>query len=156
MVRPTLISMNPNEFKYYPFMISLNKCAGICNVISPKICLPKETKYIYVKAFSMIIDNDEAKAMTENISCDCKWKFNSTEFNSNQKSNNKTCQCECKNYRTCKNNYNWNPSTCICENGKYLKSVADSSVTMYDKIIIVMNNLYYCNKYYKYCFSKFS
>ena len=33
----------------------------------------------------MIIDNIEAKAMTENISCDCKCKFNSTEFNSNQK-----------------------------------------------------------------------
>ena len=26
MVRPTFIDMNPVELKYYPFMISLNKC----------------------------------------------------------------------------------------------------------------------------------
>ena len=26
MIRPTLIGMNPFELKYYPFMISLNKC----------------------------------------------------------------------------------------------------------------------------------
>ena len=46
MVRPTLIDMNPIELKYYPFMISLNKCTGTCNVLSPKICVPKETKDI--------------------------------------------------------------------------------------------------------------
>ena len=46
IVRPSLINMNPNELKYHPFMISLNKCTG-CNVISPKICVPKETKDIY-------------------------------------------------------------------------------------------------------------
>ena len=48
MVRPTLIDMNPNELKYYPFIISLNKCTGSCNVLFPKICVPKETKDIYI------------------------------------------------------------------------------------------------------------
>ena len=28
-----------------------------------------------------------------------------------------------KKYRTCKRYYNWNPSICICENGKYLKNI---------------------------------
>ena len=37
--------------------------------------------------------------------------------------------------------YSFNSSTCIYENSKYLKSVADTSVTMRDKILIVMNNL---------------
>ena len=37
MIRPTLIDMNPNELKYYSFMISLNQCTGSCNVLSPKI-----------------------------------------------------------------------------------------------------------------------
>ena len=50
MNRPTLIDMNPFELKYYQFMISLNKCAGNCNVLSPKICVPKEKKDINVKA----------------------------------------------------------------------------------------------------------
>ena len=136
MVRPTLIDLNPVELKYYPFMISLNKCTGSCNVLSPKICVPKETKDINVKAFNMITNKNEAKAMTEHISCDCKCKFNSTICNSNQKWNNKTCQCECKNYCTCKKDYSWNPSTCICENSKYLKS---TSVTECYEIVTAMD-----------------
>ena len=48
IVRPTLIDMNPVELKYYPFMISINKSTGSCNVLSPKICVAKETKDINV------------------------------------------------------------------------------------------------------------
>ena len=101
MVRPTIIDMNPVELKYYPFMISLNKCTGICNILSPKNksittdlkrAIQKTAKATGdVKVFSMITNKDEAKAMTEHISCDCKCKFNSTTCNSNQKWNNKTC-----------------------------------------------------------------
>ena len=45
---------------------------------------------------------NEAKAMTEHISSDCKCKFNNPICNSNQKWNNKKFQCECKNHCTCK------------------------------------------------------
>ena len=38
-----------------------------------------------------------------------------------------------------KKDYSWNPSTCICENDKYLKSIADTSVRTCDEIISVMN-----------------
>ena len=86
------------------------KCTGSCNVVSPKICVSKEAKDINVKAFNMI-NEDEAKAMVEHISCDCKCRFNSTTCNSKQKWNNKTCQCECKNYHKCEKDYNCNPST---------------------------------------------
>ena len=72
MARPTLINLNPVELKHYPFITSLNKCSGSCNVLFPRICVPKETKYINVKAFNMIADKNEAKAMTQHISCDCK------------------------------------------------------------------------------------
>ena len=109
MVRPSFIDMNPVELKYCSFMIFLNKYTGSCNVSSPKICVPKETKDINVKVFNM---------RTEHISCDCKCKFNSATCNSNQKWNNETCQCECKNYRKCKKDYSWNPSTCISKNSK--------------------------------------
>ena len=54
MVRATLINMNPNELKHYPFIISLNKSTGSCNVLSPKICVPKETKDKKFKAYNMI------------------------------------------------------------------------------------------------------
>ena len=102
-------------------MITLNKCTASCNALSPKICVPKETKDINVDAFNMITNKDEAKAVAEHISCGCNCKFISTTCNSNQKWNNKTCQCECKSYLTCKDNYSWNSSTCFCKNGKYLK-----------------------------------
>ena len=141
MVRPTLIHMNPVELKYYPFMIALNKGTGSCNVLSPKICVPKDTKDIYVKAFNMITNKNEAKAMKEYISCDRKCKFNSTTCNLKQKWNNKTCQCECKNYPKCKKDYSWNPSSCICENSKYLKRFDDTSLTECDEIIIVIDNV---------------
>ena len=48
MFRPTLIDLNPVELTYYLFMISLDKCSGSYNVLSPKICVPKETKDILV------------------------------------------------------------------------------------------------------------
>ena len=86
-------------------MISLNKCTGSCNVLSPKIYVPKEAKDINVKGFNMKTNKDEAKTMAEHFSCDCKCKFNSTTCSSNQKWNNKSCQCECKNYRKCKKYY---------------------------------------------------
>ena len=54
MVRPTLIDLNPVERKYYPLMISLDKRSRNCNVISPKICVPKRTKDIHFKKFNMI------------------------------------------------------------------------------------------------------
>ena len=113
MVRPTLIDMNPNELKNYPFVISLNKYAGSCNVSSPKICVPKKTKDANVKAFNMIRNKDEAKAMTEQIACDFNNKFNSKTCNSKQKWNNKACQCERKNYHKCEKDYSLNPSTCL-------------------------------------------
>ena len=66
--RHTLIDMNPVELKYYLFM----------NVLSQKICVVKETKAINIKAFNMIANKDVAKAMTEHISGDSKYKFNSS------------------------------------------------------------------------------
>ena len=54
MIKPTLIDLNPIDFKYYPFMISLDKTNGSSNVLSQKICVPKESKDINVKVFNMI------------------------------------------------------------------------------------------------------
>ena len=70
MLRPNLIGMNPFELEYYQFMISLNKCTGCCDLLFPKMCVPKETKDINVKAFNMITNKNEAKAMKKHISCD--------------------------------------------------------------------------------------
>ena len=48
-------------------MISLSKCTGSCNVLSPKIYVTKYTKDKHFKAFNMITNKNEVKAMTEHI-----------------------------------------------------------------------------------------
>ena len=88
--RPTLTDINPVDLKYNSFIISLDKCNGSCNILSPKIFVPKETKDMNIEAFNMIANKNEAKTMTKHLSWDCKCKFNSTTCNSNQKWNNKT------------------------------------------------------------------
>ena len=67
MVGHTIIDMNPAELKYYQLMISLNKCTESCNFLSPEIGVPKETRDVSVEAFDLMINKDEAKAMTEQI-----------------------------------------------------------------------------------------
>ena len=109
--------------------------------LSPKTCVPKETKAINIEVFNIITNKDEAKTMTEHISCDCKCKFNSITCSSKQKSNNKICQCECKNFCKCEKDYGLNPSKFIYENSKYLNSVADTSVNKCDEIVILVNNV---------------
>ena len=47
MVKPTLIHLNPFELKYYPFMISLDKCSVSCDSLSPK--MPKKQKTYMLK-----------------------------------------------------------------------------------------------------------
>ena len=71
MVRPTLIDLNLAELKHYSFMVSLDKCSGSCNVLSPKICVPRKAKDLNVKAFNMITNRNEAKTLVKCTSCDC-------------------------------------------------------------------------------------
>ena len=44
MVRPNLIDVNPVELKYYPCMISLHNCTGICYVLISKNMCSKRNK----------------------------------------------------------------------------------------------------------------
>ena len=89
-------------------------------------------KDVNVKVFNMIARINEAKTL-KHLSCNCDCKFDSAACNSNQKWNNETCQCKCKNYQTCKEDCCC-PITCICENGKYLGIIIDNSVIVCDDI----------------------
>ena len=80
----------------------------------------------------MITNKNEAK---KHISCDCKCKCNSTRCNSNQKWNNETCQSECKNYHKCNKDYSLNPSKCVWEKSKYLKTIVENSKFVCKRII---------------------
>ena len=108
MIRTILTDLNPDELKYYSFMISLEKCNGSCNALSPKICVPKKAKDRNVKVFDMVINKNEATTMTNHISCDCRCKCNSITYNSNQNWSNETCQGECESSCACEEDYSWN------------------------------------------------
>ena len=83
----------------------------------------------------MITGINKSKTLTKHISCKCKYKFDETKCNSNQWWNNNKCQCEYKKHHICEKDYVWNPATCNCENGKYLASIMDDSVIIYDEVI---------------------
>ena len=87
----------------------------------------------------MITNKDENETMTENISCNFKCKFNKATCSSKQKQNNKTYQCEFKIYRKYNKDYSWNLSRYICENSKYFKSVADTSMIACEENITDMD-----------------
>ena len=122
-------------------MISLSTFTGSCNILCPKTCVRKKTKDINVEAFSMIIEEDEAKTMKKHISRGCKYKFNSSICNSKQKWINKTCQWDYKNCQKCKKDFSWSPSAGICENSKYLKSIGYNLGTECAAVVITRNNL---------------
>ena len=60
-----------------------------------------------------------------------------TKCNSDQWSNNDKYRCEYKICHACAKDYIWNPSTCSCENWKYLASITACSAVMCGQIIDV-------------------
>ena len=80
--------------------------------------------------FNIITEINELKTLTKHISCKCGRKFNSNQWRNNYK-----CQCECKKHNIREKYFIWNPSTCSCENGKYLASIIDDLAIMCYEII---------------------
>ena len=58
MFQSTLINLRPNEysqeFRYYPFVVKLDRFAGSCNTIndlSNKVCVPNKTEDLNKQIF---------------------------------------------------------------------------------------------------------
>ena len=83
----------------------------------------------------MITGINELKTLTKHISCERKCKFDGRKCNSDQWWNNDKCQCQFKKRHVCENNCVWNPTTCSCENGKYLARIMDDSTIMCAEVI---------------------
>ena len=82
----------------------------------------------------MITGINKSKKLTKHISRESKCRLDERKYHSYQWWNNNKCLCECKKRRVCQKDYIWNPSTCICENGKYLASIMDDSAIMCDEV----------------------
>ena len=77
----TFIDLNSVEINYYPCRISLDKCCGRCNAaadVSMKICVSSKTKDVNIKLWNLVAKKIESKTLVNHISCNCKFKFNST------------------------------------------------------------------------------
>ena len=88
MIKTTLNDLNPIEFSYYPFMISLDKHNKISNAfddLSLKICVPSKTIGVNIKVFNLITNINEVENFVKYISYDSKCKLDSRKFNSNRK-----------------------------------------------------------------------
>ena len=83
----------------------------------------------------MITRLNESKILAKHISCEGKYKCDGGKCNSNQKRNNNKCSYWCRKHHICEKNYIWHPTTCSCENGKYLANIIDDSVITCDEII---------------------
>ena len=80
---------------------------------------------------------NKLKTLRKYISCEWKFKFDGRKCNSDQKSDNDKCRCNCKNpknHHVCKKDYIWYPATCSCKNGKYA-SIISNSIIAGDEII---------------------
>ena len=73
--------------------------------------------------------------------------------------------CQYQSYHKRNEGYSWNRRTCICEDSKNIKTVADNLVADSDEIIIVLDIVSTrkdkCygdknGKHYEYCFNKLS
>ena len=83
----------------------------------------------------MITGINESKTLAKHISCKYKCKLDRKKFKSNQWWKNDKCQCDCHKHHIFEKEYVWNPSTCICQNEKYLASIIDDSVIAIDEVI---------------------
>ena len=88
------------------------------------------SKNVSVEPFNRIKRTYEGKTLIKHISYECKCKFDSTTCDSVQKYNNDISHCGVKNLRGC-----------ICENGRYLKIIANDSVIASDEIISITNSV---------------
>ena len=142
MIQPTLINLHPNEynqeFLYYLFSVKLDRCVGswyVLNDLSNKVCIPNKTEDLNLSIFNIITGINESKTLTKHILCECKCRFDGK--NVIQIIGEITINVdvsECKKINVYEKDVS-NPATCNCKNKKYLASIVDDSMIIYDNVI---------------------
>ena len=75
--------------------IDVGSCSTLDD-LSNKVCVPNKTEDLNIHVFDMITGKNESKVLTNDISCESKYKFDGKKYNTNRKWNNNKCRCECK------------------------------------------------------------
>ena len=100
-----------------------------------KVCVANKTEDLNLSVFNIITEIKEWKTFIKHILCKCKCKFDGRKCNSDQWWNKDKCWCECKKCHEYEKDYILNPSTCSCENGKYIASIIDDLEVTWDEVI---------------------
>ena len=87
----------------------------------------KKTENLNIHAFKIITQNYDSTFLTKDISCNCKYKFDSRKWD------NDKCWCDRKKH-LCEKDCIWNLAPCSCKNEKYLTIINDNSVVKCDEI----------------------
>ena len=143
MAGPTLIYINPIEYNqrlsYYPFMVNLDRCNGICNTIndiSGRTCVWNKTEVVNLSAFNIIARINKSSTLAKYVSSKCKCKYDGTNLTQLRSgiSINVIVSAKIKKNMSVKN-YIWNPAAWTCENGKYWGSIIGYSVFTSDEVL---------------------
>ena len=101
MAQSTLIKLDPKDYikglNHDPFAVNLDGCTGTCNTINDlfiRICFLNKTKDLNLSVFNLITGINKSKALTKQISCECKCKFDGRKYNSNKNWNNNKRRCQ--------------------------------------------------------------
>ena len=83
--RPSLIDLNTNEQRYYPFVLSFDRRDGSCNTLdglyemifdmSDRLCVSNKIENVNVEVVSMISRNNELKLTVKSTSCNFRYRF---------------------------------------------------------------------------------
>ena len=87
-----------------------------------------------MKVFNLITRINEEKISVQHISCNCKRKLTVQRVIQIKNRIMTHVNVHIKINIHAKKYYRWNPSTCICENGKYLNSIINESVIVCDEL----------------------
>ena len=116
--RRTVVAVDPSEYRYYPYFISLHQCNGACQNYTPLIrhCVKKEAAPVYLWVFNELTQQNETLVLYNHTSCKCECVLDGSGCKETQKWDQKKCQCVCDQSqpKSCPEFYEWDESQCQC------------------------------------------
>ena len=97
--RPKFVNINSNNPIFYPFIIKINRCRGICNDINnpyAKICVPDTVKNLNNKVFNLITLTNETSHIKWEETGKCICRLNGIICNNKQRWSKDKFRCKCK------------------------------------------------------------
>ena len=86
-IRQRLISLNPDELHYYPFISNLDRCDGSFYTFEYLFCrlyVPHKIDDANLKVINRIKGINKSKILVKHSSCKCRREFDGRKYNSKQ------------------------------------------------------------------------